>query len=189
MSTAPSETSFQGNLAERYRRVMSQSHQNPEEPDFTKMSLTELGQSVITFGEAKKGQSFEKVVQGDQSYVMWFTNKFQHSQKYQHRRFLHYVQRFVDQEEETQTSTQPKSRAMPKSQGLMMVNLSEETAPAIDLSDDENPMWDVIEGQRQQLNWMENQQSQRISNLEVALGQIVGQLQELTHHLKGAQEQ
>jgi hypothetical protein len=70
-----------------------------------------------------------------------------------------------------------------------MVNLSEDTPPAIDLSDDENPMWDMIEGQQQQLNWMENQQSQRISHLEVALGQIVGQLQELTHHLKGAQEQ
>jgi hypothetical protein len=121
--------------------------------------------------------------------VTWFTNKFQHSQKYQHRRFLHYVQEFVSQAEEVQKTTQPKSRAMPKSQGHMMVNLSEDTPPAIDLSDDENPMWDMIEGQQQQLNWMENQQSQRISHLEVALGQIVGQLQELTHHLKGAQEQ
>lgn len=161
---------------------------SPEEPDFTKMKLEDLGQSVITFGEAKKGQSFETVVMGDQSYVAWFTTKFAHSQKYQHRKFIHYIKMFVEQAEMQQGTTAPKSRPAPKGATHMMVHLPEEDTP-IDVSDDETSLWDIIEGQRQQINQMENNQSQRISNLESALGQIAGQLQELTHHLKGAETQ
>ena len=70
-----------------------------------------------------------------------------------------------------------------------MVHLTDEDTHVPEVSDDENTMWDLIEGQRQQICQLENHQSQRINNLEVAMGQIVGQLQELTRHLKGAEEQ
>jgi hypothetical protein len=168
---------------------METSQRAQEEPDYTKMTLEELGQSVITFGEAKKGQSYEKVLRGDQSYVTWFTTKFADSQKYPHRRFLFYVQKFVEQEETIQVTARPKSRPAPKSNPHMMVHLTDEDTPVPEVSDDENTMWDLIEGQRQQICQLENHQSQRINNLEVAMGQIVGQLQELTRHLKGAEEQ
>ena len=190
MSAKPSTPMGANNLAERYRRVMDQSQKTQEEPDYTKMSLTELGQSVIMFGEAKKGQTFEKVVQSDQSYVAWFTNKFQSSQKHEHRKFLYFVQKFVEKAEKMPIANQAMGQDLPKSQGHMTVQYPEEAVPVIDLSDDEeNSLWDVIEGQRQQINQMENNQTQRISNLEVAMGQIMGQLRELAHHLKGPTEQ
>ena len=189
MSSSHSAVPTKGNLAERFRRVMETSQRAQEEPDYTKMTLEELGQSVITFGEAKKGQTYEKVLQGDQSYVTWFTTKFADSQKYPHRRFLFYVQKFVEQAETIQVTAQPKSRPAPKSNPHMMVHLTDEDTHVPEVSDDENTMRDLIEGQRQQICQLENHQSQRINNLEVAMGQIVGQLQELTRHLKGAEEQ
>lgn len=189
MPAAASETQPKGNLAERFRRVMDLNQQSSEDPDYTKMTLEELGQSVITFGEAKRGQTYTKVVQGDQGYVTWFTNKFNNSQKYEHRRFLWYIQMFVNQAESLQSTTKAKSRAAPKGPVQMMVNLPDESTTVPDLSEDESSMWDVIEGQRHQINQLENQQGQRIYHLEVALGQVVGQLQELTRHLKGAEDQ
>ena len=184
MPASSSETSGKENLAERFRRVMEVSQKSSEEPDFSKMTLEELGQSVITFGEAKKGQSYETVVKGDQSYVAWFTNKFANSPKYHHRRFLHYVQKFVEQAEAMQGTVQPKSRPAPKGPSQLMVHLPEEPTP-IDVSDEEETaLWDVIDGQRQQINQLESHQGQRIANLEMALNQIAGQLQELTQHLK-----
>eukprot|EP00435_Cladocopium_sp_Y103_P034896 s1941_g9.t1 len=181
-------TKAKQNLAERFRRVMDQAQQS-EGQDYTKMTMEELGQSVITFGEAKKGQTFEKVLQTDQSYVAWFTGKFASSQKYEHRRFLFYIQKFVDQAEAMQSTTQPKSRSKPKGPTQLKVHLPSDTEEIPDLSDEESSMWDIIEGQRQQINQLENNQSQRISQLEVALGQIVGQLRELTCHLKGPEDQ
>ena len=189
MSSSHSVCPTKGNLADRFRRVMETSQGSQEEPDYTKMTLEELGQSVITFGEAKKGQTYEKVLQGDQSYVTWFTTKFAHSQKYHHRRFLFYVQKFVEQAETIQVTAQPKNRPAPKSNPHMMVHLIDEDTPVPEVSDEENSMWDIIEEQRQQISQLESHQSQRINSLEVAMGQIVGQLQELTRHLKGAEEQ
>ena len=138
MSSSHSAGPTKGNLAERFRRVMETSQRAQEEPDYTKMTLEELGQSVITFGEAKKGQTYEKVLQGDQSYVTWFTTKFAGSQKYPHRRFLFYVQKFVEQAETIQVTAQPKSRPAPKSNPHMMVHLTDEDTPVPEVSDDEN---------------------------------------------------
>ena len=179
----------QRSLAERFRSVMDQTQQSSEAADFTQLTLQELGKGMISFGEAKKGMTYEKVVQTDQSYVSWFTNKFAQSKKCEHQRLLHYIQKFVEQAKAAQGSTQPKSKAKPKSATMTALHGPAEEVEIHDTSEEEGSMRDLIEGQRQQTDHLEQNQGARIANLEMALNQIVGQLQDLTCHLKGTATQ
>eukprot|EP00435_Cladocopium_sp_Y103_P064884 s1727_g26.t1 len=71
---ASSTTGKAATLADRFRQVMDHARQVEDESDFTQLTLQELGKSTISFGEAKKGMTYESVLQTDQSYVAWFTN-------------------------------------------------------------------------------------------------------------------
>ena len=88
-----------------------------------------------------------------------------------------------------QSTTQPKSKAKPKASPSSVHKSSAEEVEIQETSEDEGSVWDLIEGQHHQIAQLENHQGARITNLECDIHEIVGQLRELTCHLKGPVEQ
>ena len=98
-------------------------------PDFSKMSVEAMDHMKIDFGRQQLGKTFKTVWDQEQSWVTWFAQHYEHSHKYEHQMFLHYVELKVERAELTQQAipvTNPtpktkmpatvatKSRAMPK---------------------------------------------------------------------------
>ena len=140
------------------------------------MTFEELGQCQITFGQAKLGQTFQEVVEQDRRYTAWFVSKYATSEKICHRKFIRYVELFVEKAE-VQKKT-PQSKKMAKAKSAPHANMAE-TEP-VPSSSEEEPVqdgetWDVIEHRALQ--------DQRLESLEGAMGQIINQLQILTQNV------
>ena len=115
-------------LSKRLQQMQDKSQLT--KPDFSGLSLDEMDQMKIAFGRQQLGKPFKEVWDREQSWVTWFTQHYENSQKYEHQIFLHYIEKRVERAEVTQqaipvTNVHPKikipvpgttkSRAMPKS--------------------------------------------------------------------------
>jgi|OrbCmetagenome_4_1107370.scaffolds.fasta_scaffold64011_1 hypothetical protein len=115
-------------LSKRLQQMQDKSQMT--KPDFSKMSMEDMDHMKIDFGRQQLGKTFKTVWDQEQSWVTWFAQHYEHSHKYEHQVFLHYVEMKVEHAELTQQAipvTNPvpkikmpavlatKSRAMPKS--------------------------------------------------------------------------
>ena len=67
--------------------------------NFKHMSMKQLEDSVIDFGQAQLGLKYQEVWERHQDWVTWFTNKYEKSAKESHQRFLHFVQLKIERAE------------------------------------------------------------------------------------------
>lgn len=66
------------------------------------MPLEQLGQTVIKFGKAMKGHTFEHTVQHETDWVRWMLEHMGSSTKMEHVAFVTYVRRYVEEAETTE---------------------------------------------------------------------------------------
>lgn len=82
------------NLAQRLQKV-----QQPETAavfDFSHLSMDQLETSKIKFGKTHVGKSYLHMWTREQKWVLWFTQHYAQSQKYDHRMFLYYVEKKIE---------------------------------------------------------------------------------------------
>lgn len=91
---------------------MSGTEADPQ--DLKKMSLEELANLRITFGEAMRGMTYQEALQTDPRYVSWFLARYQDSPKPAHRSFVEYLNRCIDEEEQNRQITKTGSPAKAK---------------------------------------------------------------------------
>lgn len=84
--------------------------------NFDHMSMKQLEDSVIDFGQAQLGLKYQEAWERHQDWVTWFINKYEKSAKESHQRFLHYVQLKIERAELDGTNIPlnagPKTSAM-----------------------------------------------------------------------------
>ena len=81
-------------LSKRLQKVQ-QPPPNPEY-DFSHMSMDQLEVSKIQFGKTHVGKTFNHMWTREQKWVMWFTQHYHSSNKWEHRVFLYYVEKKVE---------------------------------------------------------------------------------------------
>eukprot|EP00438_Fugacium_kawagutii_P005439 Skav226195 [mRNA] locus=scaffold2212:160140:165589:- [translate_table: standard] len=117
-------------LAARLKAV--QTHQETEtEEDLTKLTLADLENEKITFGEAHAGQTYRQAWK-DQEWVKFMTRRYGRSKKPAHRRFLRYVELQIEKMEAAQNqlpvnprgrgSGSPAPQAKPRARPTEMPN-------------------------------------------------------------------
>ena len=72
------------------------------------MPLSELAQEKISFGKKHPGKTFQQVWDTDQVWIQWFASHYPDSSNYDHRKFLMFVEKKV-QELESTGETVPKT--------------------------------------------------------------------------------
>ena len=113
------------------------------------MSFQELSDMRVTFGETKLNQKFIDVIEGDPKYTQWFAKKFKDSPKESHQAFLYFLQLYVEERKELESSPstrQPMSKGLAlkaKAKSQPMTKVTHETTSQGSWSDEDGP-WDVM---------------------------------------------
>ena len=81
-------------LAQRLQKVQQSSP--VQEFDFSHLSMDQLETSTIKFGKTHVGKTFNHMWTQEQGWVLWFTQRFSQSSKYDHQMFLFYVDKKVE---------------------------------------------------------------------------------------------
>eukprot|EP00434_Breviolum_minutum_P003306 symbB.v1.2.002908.t1/scaffold115.1/size320724/8 len=161
-----------------------QRQKDVEVQDIEKMTFEELSKEKVAFGTKMIGQDFETAFQ-DQGWVEWFVSRYETSQKASHRKFVKFVGMKLDQEEkhlpQKEKGSYParaaSSQKKPESEkSWISVPVGEET------SEEEMPMSLQMGHLEEEVVFMrqENRQlSQRLANMESAMGEIIGHLKNL----------
>ena len=167
-------------LADRFKALKTASEAGiPSDPET--MPLEELAQAKIAFGEAKKGQTFAKVLE-DSRYVTWFLGHYQDSTKPVHKAFATFVRRQIEAQEAIVTSA-PKSRAKAKATPTSLVGRRSRQL------DCPGTPGDVGHDRRVQSTRQELEiQSQRLTRLEETMNQILQVLSQPNAILDSAQQ-
>lgn len=158
------------------------------------MSLQELGQVTISFGQAKLGQTFQEVLTEDPGYVKWFVGRYEKEKKYpEHVPFLTFIRRTVEELENQESKENKKQSEKSKFPGTFKSQPKSLAAPPIPLDDssseDEStkPHWQVIEENEQQAVRQEMEhQHLRLNNIEQTMGQVMDQLSQIAAAIRPA---
>eukprot|EP00435_Cladocopium_sp_Y103_P003138 s2545_g1.t1 len=86
-------------LASRVDRVLSQSSPDSLEM-FKQKSLEEMGTYRMAFGKVLVGKLYLEVWQNEKTWVKWFCRIYGDSQKEEHPKMLHFVEKMVQQHEQ-----------------------------------------------------------------------------------------
>lgn len=155
-------------LADRFRRTLATSQ---DTVDYESMTLETMGNLVIPFGDAKRGQTFRHVVMTDPKYVTWFTGKYGSVDppNPNHVGFLTYVRKYVEKSEENANHAQSKAKAKAKIQtGKSADNSASE-------EEMDEPSWDLMDKQ--------TSHESRLDRLEYSLGLLLQQASDMTQAL------
>ena len=159
-----------------------------EEYDFHQYSMEQMENMQIQFGKTHVGKTFLQMWQNEQSWVLWFTQHYSKSTKWEHRMFLYYVECKVERCETTGCKVPlvsvkeaaPKVESNPtfksplaKSQAAPPMEIGEMTA--WDFEEDPE-MFEVIE--KQAAMTQANQMEARMASMENAINRIVQHLEE-----------
>lgn len=174
-----SHSSSKKTLSDRFNQVIEREKANATEKKMAKMSFEELGRQVIAFGDVKLGQPFQEVIQ-DTQYVKFFTTKYGNSKKDTHVQFLKYIEMYVEKAEAIQKTTRPKAKAQGNKCVAIETPISSDSEPG---TEGQSALWDVVDPESQLVTQQMEAQNHRINQLEVALTQIVGQLQTISAQL------
>ena len=147
-----------------------------DQQDTEAMSIEELSMVKINFGDAKRGQTFQEVLQTDPKYVSWFLSRYQDSTKHSHKMFVSYLRRCIETEETnrgvTVTQTRGPTKGYPKAKAGSASRPATPEESAVWMNEG---MWDTVEEEHE--NHLRDlaieQQNQRISQMENTLQQIL----------------
>ena len=81
-------------LSQRLQRV--QEPVSDPEFDFSHLSMEQLETSKIKFGKTHVGKTFNHMWTQEQKWVLWFTQHYAQSTKYDHRMFIYYVEKKIE---------------------------------------------------------------------------------------------
>ena len=171
----------QASLAERSEAVTTKTASENQDQELNQKSFQQLEKMQICFGQAKLGQTFKQVVTDDGRYCQWFLSRFSESKKPEHRAFVRFLSLWVERQElEKNAAPTPSSKSMPKAKAKCRAAAQDHVGSVIDLEEEED-MWDTVTESPQMIApLLENQNAQRIDNMEMMLGQIMSQLHTLT---------
>jgi hypothetical protein len=187
-------------LSQRLQKVQQPSP-DPEY-DFSHMSMDQLEVSKIQFGKAHVGKTFNHMWTREQKWIMWFTQHYHSSNKWEHRVFLYYVEKKIERceltgvkmptrsavDQATEKANGPPAQlqgAQPKAKAMPVQATGALTDPW-DL-DEDHELFDVLqEGELmptieplipdQTVNHLEN----RMAHVENALNKIINYIEQNT---------
>ena len=180
-------------LSQRLKQL--QTAVEPTQHDFSHLSLQQLEETQIDFGQSHVGKKYQEMWQSHQDWVAWFTNRYEKSGKKSHQKFLHYVQIKVEKAElegttvpvrsggtSTVTQLTTKAKTMPKKKTTAppaeQVAVWDAAEEEFELYPDEIEMGlSAIgtEGNQQEVIQLEH----RMQHVETTLSQIVNLLENL----------
>jgi len=95
--------------------------------DFSHLSLSQLEETKVDFGQAHLGRTYREMWLNHQEWLLWFAGRYEKSGKESHQKILHYVQLMVERAElagtripvhkgvpSSVTPMKPKAKAWPK---------------------------------------------------------------------------
>ena len=95
--------------------------------DFSHLSLSQLEETKVDFGQAHVGRTYREMWLNHQEWLLWFAGRYEKSGKESHQKILHYVQLMVERAEvsgtripvhkgvpSSATLRKPKAKVMPK---------------------------------------------------------------------------
>lgn len=171
-------------------RALQECDQNKETQeqvtDLWAMSFEELSNLTITFGEAKVGQKFSKVIQEDPKYCQWFLTRWGQSPKLEHQKFTYFLNMWIEQQEANMNdalkpsapSLSESGKSYPKAKAKSLAKPSN----IDDFSDweDMDKSWPDPVALEEVNATVLNDNTQRIEKLESVMNQILVHIQQLT---------
>lgn len=132
-------------LSDRFKALRTAVTAEQQDPEV--MTIEELSMMKITFGEAKRGQTYREVLQTDPKYVSWFLSRYQDSSKPAHKAFVSYLRRCIEEEETNRGVTMDvpqvtSTKGYPKAKASSALRPASTEENAVWLSEG---MWDVVE--------------------------------------------
>ena len=76
---------------------------DPPKRDFTQWAMIDLEKSIIDFGKQQKGKTYLQVWEEEQAWISWFVQHYEKSAKYEHQKFIYFVDAKVERAELTGT--------------------------------------------------------------------------------------
>ena len=67
--------------------------------DFSHLSLSQLEETKVDFGQAHLGRTYREMWLNHQEWLLWFAGRYEKSGKESHQKILHYVQLMVERAE------------------------------------------------------------------------------------------
>lgn len=182
-------------LASRFQAVRAQKELQEQAESVSKMSIQELQEQTIKFGEAKLGQTYRKVVESDPRYCQWFLKKYGNSPKATHQEFVTFLSLWIERQELEQGTTPftlpnskvngPHAGAKSKSSAKPKAKPNHPMPEEEVFEEDDFSQWeDDISVVGSQVT-IENQNAERLDKMENLMSQVLQQLQVLTN-LSGA---
>lgn len=166
-------------LSRRLQRVLRPTNEDDFEV-FLQMAVEQMGEMPITFGKAHMGQTYAEVWNNERSWVRWFVNTYENSEKVERKKFLEYVNRMVSRQElelglseqdpTEQSVVRPKAKAKPKAKSAAV--------PEVPVAMPEDEIeWDLMSVNIQQQENIEALQN-RMLYLENAMGEILNHVRQ-----------
>ena len=168
------------NLAERFNAVNQAQDRKEHTSKLQNMSMEQLGALTIKFGDTKVGQTYQTMVTEDPKYCQWFLRKYATSEKPEHAEFIYFLSLWVDRKELElgDRAKTPMAKAMPKAKtGTAGGKVVRTSTDCIDLEEEEES-WDPVLEPATSIK--EEQNAQRLDQIENVLAQVMQQLQVLT---------
>ena len=168
------------NLAERFNAVNQAQDRKEHTSKLQNMSMEQLGALTIKFGDTKVGQTYQTMVTEDPKYCQWFLRKYANSEKPEHVEFIYFLSLWVDRKEQElgDHAKIPTTKAMPMAKtGTASGKVVRAPTECIDLEEEEDSCAPVMESAT---SIKEEQNAQRLDQIENVLAQVMQQLQVLT---------
>ena len=160
-------------LRARFCRLQDPSVSYTKE-ELESVPLDQLGETVIRFGKAMKGRTFQDVVQNETDWVSWMLDHMSSSTKTEHVAFLTYVRRYVEEAEATE-ATLLQTRGPSENRGAS----AKATAKSRSQPRPEADVWDVISDHETAGSVLQEQ----VTVLGERLGQMEQLMQQLIQHV------
>eukprot|EP00435_Cladocopium_sp_Y103_P054909 s628_g18.t1 len=113
--------------------------------DFTHLSMAQLEETKVDFGQAHVGRTYKEMWVGHQDWITWFVGRFEKSGKKSHQRLIHYVKLMIERAELTGTQVpvnkgititeKPMTKAKAKPFAKKLANPSQQAAAAASVWD------------------------------------------------------
>ncbi|CAL1155270.1 unnamed protein product [Cladocopium goreaui] len=82
--------------------------------DFSHLSLSQLEETKVDFGQAHVGRTYREMWLNHQEWLLWFAGRYEKSGKESHQKILHYVQLMVERADVSGTRI-PVHKGVPSS--------------------------------------------------------------------------
>eukprot|EP00434_Breviolum_minutum_P032343 symbB.v1.2.028601.t2/scaffold3045.1/size120917/6 len=161
-------------LADRFKKVRDQEKEEDTLARLNAMSMQQLQELPIRFGQAKLGTPFHEVVHNDPGYCQWFLGLYGESKNPKHMEFVHYLRLYIERMElenaESANEEEKPSGTKEPPKGVKLAMPKNKATPSV-------ASWQEIEMEEQEERMI---LQHRMDQMENVLSQIVQQLQHLT---------